>query len=104
MELVMPMNYEFLEQDEMMYLDGGWSWQQAVNNAIGVTAVGTLAFVENYLRKAFIANKGASLGTMIAKVSVQAAKAFWVLPWWAKIAGLAAGAAVVYAFGTWDIS
>lgn len=25
MQLVMPMNYEYIEQKEMMYLDGGWS-------------------------------------------------------------------------------
>lgn len=27
MKLVLPMNYEYLEQDEMMYLDGGW-WSE----------------------------------------------------------------------------
>ena len=42
-------------------------------------------------------------GKMLASTSITAAKAFWALPWWAKTAGLAAGAAFVYALGTWSL-
>ena len=42
-------------------------------------------------------------GKMLASTSITAAKAFWALPWWAKTAGLAEGAAFVYALGTWSL-
>lgn len=35
MELVMPNNYVVLEEEEMMYLDGGWSASVLGNNLWG---------------------------------------------------------------------
>ncbi|WP_282926701.1 hypothetical protein [Helcococcus kunzii] len=47
MELVLPNNYVEIEQDEMMYLDGGWSVtvnRRSINQALakGILAKGTL--------------------------------------------------------------
>lgn len=36
MELVLPNNYVEIEEEEMMYLDGGWSWKMLGKNLLGV--------------------------------------------------------------------
>ncbi|HEX1589434.1 TPA: SPH_0224 family bacteriocin-like peptide [Streptococcus pneumoniae] len=56
MELVLPNNYVVLEQEEMMYLDGGfsiprWSVATAINIAFnGVLGGGAISLVRNYIR------------------------------------------------------
>ncbi|VSS10236.1 Membrane protein [Streptococcus pneumoniae] len=56
MELVLPNNYVALEQEEMMYLDGGFSilrWPVAIviNIAFnGVLGGGAISLVRNYIR------------------------------------------------------
>ncbi|VIW58905.1 SPH_0224 family bacteriocin-like peptide [Streptococcus pneumoniae] len=56
MELVLPNNYVVLEQEEMMYLDGGFSiprWPVAtvINIAFnGVLGGGAISLVRNYIR------------------------------------------------------
>ncbi|CJT49419.1 SPH_0224 family bacteriocin-like peptide [Streptococcus pneumoniae] len=56
MELVLPNNYVDLEQEEMMYLDGGfsiprWPVATAINIAFnGVLGGGAISLVRNYIR------------------------------------------------------
>ncbi|HGS2313177.1 TPA: SPH_0224 family bacteriocin-like peptide [Streptococcus pneumoniae] len=56
MELVLPNNYVVLEQEEMMYLDGGFSiprWPVATDINIafnGVLGGGAISLVRNYIR------------------------------------------------------
>ncbi|CMV41746.1 SPH_0224 family bacteriocin-like peptide [Streptococcus pneumoniae] len=56
MELVLPNNYVALEQEEMMYLDGGfsilrWPVAPAINIAFnGVLGGGAISLVRNYIR------------------------------------------------------
>ncbi|VRX90958.1 Membrane protein [Streptococcus pneumoniae] len=56
MELVLPNNYVALEQEEMMYLDGGfsilrWPVATAINIAFnGVLGGGAVSLVRNYIR------------------------------------------------------
>ncbi|HGR6734882.1 TPA: SPH_0224 family bacteriocin-like peptide [Streptococcus pneumoniae] len=56
MELVLPNNYVALEQEEMMYLDGGfsilrWPVATAINIAFnGVLDGGAISLVRNYIR------------------------------------------------------
>ncbi|SNM67239.1 SPH_0224 family bacteriocin-like peptide [Streptococcus pneumoniae] len=56
MELVLPNNYVVLEQEEMMYLDGGfsiprWPVSTAINIAFnGVLGGGAISLVRNYIR------------------------------------------------------
>ncbi|CAG5876815.1 Uncharacterised protein [Streptococcus pneumoniae] len=56
MELVLPNNYVVLEQEEMMYLDGGfsiprWPVATAINIAFNsVLGVGAISLVRNYIR------------------------------------------------------
>ncbi|HEU9848540.1 SPH_0224 family bacteriocin-like peptide, partial [Streptococcus pneumoniae] len=55
-ELVLPNNYVALEQEEMMYLDGGfsilrWPVATAINIAFnGVLGGGAISLVRNYIR------------------------------------------------------
>lgn len=56
MELVLPNNYVALEQEEMMYLDGGfsilrWPVATAINITFnGVLGGGAISLVRNYIR------------------------------------------------------
>ncbi|CRG68974.1 Uncharacterised protein [Streptococcus pneumoniae] len=56
MELVLPNNYVVLEQEEMMYLEGGfsiprWPVATAINIAFnGVLGGGAISLVRNYIR------------------------------------------------------
>lgn len=56
MELALPNNYVALEQEEMMYLDGGfsiprWPVATAINIAFnGVLGGGAISLVRNYIR------------------------------------------------------
>ncbi|HET4477374.1 TPA: SPH_0224 family bacteriocin-like peptide [Streptococcus pneumoniae] len=56
MEFVLPNNYVALEQEEMMYLDGGfsilrWPVATAINIAFnGVLGGGAISLVRNYIR------------------------------------------------------
>ncbi|HGK2788108.1 Membrane protein [Streptococcus pneumoniae] len=56
MELVLPNNYVALEQEEMMYFDGGfsisrWPVATAINIAFnGVLGGGAISLVRNYIR------------------------------------------------------
>ncbi|VNN44743.1 Membrane protein [Streptococcus pneumoniae] len=56
MELVLPNNYVVLEQEEMMYLDGGfsiprWPVATAINIAFnGVLGGGAISLARNYIR------------------------------------------------------
>lgn len=54
MELVMPMNYELLEQDEMMYLDGGLyinnTFIQSIAFAIGATGYMSIATAASLIK------------------------------------------------------
>ncbi|CMW36888.1 SPH_0224 family bacteriocin-like peptide [Streptococcus pneumoniae] len=56
MELVLPNNYVVIDQEEMMYLDGGfsiprWPVATAINIAFnGVLGGGAISLVRNYIR------------------------------------------------------
>lgn len=103
MELSLPMNYVELEQEEMMYLDGGWSINQVVRNCVGLASVAGLAWVADSIKTVARENPELNFWGLTGKVSVTAAKAFWALPWWAKVAGLGAGAATIWAMGEYDL-
>lgn len=104
MELVLPNNYVEIEEEEMMYLDGGWSWSvtKARRNTKALMACPTLAFVGRALW-AVMNKKGVTFAKTVAKTAWVAAKAFWALPWYAKLMGFAAGAGFIAAIGTWAI-
>ncbi|MCD6631718.1 hypothetical protein LSG16_02570 [Lactococcus cremoris] len=105
-ELVLPQNYVELTEDEMMYLDGGWSvkilatnlkdlWNKrpvfaGIFKANGISwgALGALALGRaSYL----ITRIGVAIGSIAA--------ANWVVG--ATIAALAGGA--IFALGTWHV-
>lgn len=54
MELVMPMSYEVLDQEEMMYLDGGLyvnnSYVQGIAFAIGATGYMTISTIASLIK------------------------------------------------------
>ncbi|HEV5688625.1 TPA: argininosuccinate lyase [Streptococcus pneumoniae] len=60
MELVLPNNYVVLEQEEMMYLDGGGvgcNWWNKRDN-IAAAAVSGMSVYQTYAIKKLIANRG----------------------------------------------
>lgn len=67
MELVLPNNYVALEQEEMMYLDGGgvgkhwWNKRDHIAYAINIAAAavsGGMSVYQTYAVKKLIANRG----------------------------------------------
>lgn len=101
--IVLPNNFVELQDDEMMYLDGGWNIGQVVKNFVGFGAITGLAWMGNYIRRIAAANPNISYWSLTAKVGGSLARGFWALPWWAKLAGATAAGAVVYALGEWDL-
>ena len=45
-------------------------------------------------------DRNTSFTKAVGKLAATAAKAFWALPWWAKLAAGVGGAAVIWAMGT----
>lgn len=104
MELVLPNNYVELEQEEMMYLDGGWSGYTVARNLWNLAAMGwagaLLVGAGNVMWNA--AKSGVSFWGAVAKVGYAAKEAFALLPLWAKIAVGVGTAATIWALGTWE--
>lgn len=103
MELVLPRNYVEIEQEEMMYLDGGWSTKQVLKNLTGLAAVAGMAGVAKHIKTVIKNKPGIGFWALVAKTGTSAKAAFILLPTWAKVGTLGLGAAVIYALGTWDI-
>ncbi|CAM3643659.1 hypothetical protein ERUR111494_04710 [Erysipelothrix urinaevulpis] len=70
MELVMPMNYEVLDQEEMMYLDGGRSFR--INKAV---LHGALMFVGGKIISELAGASLAKVASVIASKAIPIAKA-----------------------------
>lgn len=74
MELVLPSNYAMIEEEEMMYLDGGWSItinRRTINSALSaiwstISGVSTVAWLANKSASA-IASKIAGAAWSVAK-------------------------------------
>lgn len=64
MELVLPNNYVALEQEEMMYLDGGgvgcnwWNKRDNIAYATAAAVSGGMSVYQTYAIKKLIANRG----------------------------------------------
>ncbi|VJQ65541.1 Membrane protein [Streptococcus pneumoniae] len=61
MELVLPNNYVVLEQEEMMYLDGGGvgcNWWNKRDNIAAAAVSGGMSVYQTYAIKKLIANRG----------------------------------------------
>lgn len=65
-------------------------------------ATPALAFVGRALWSV-MNKKGATFAKTVAQTAWACAKAFWALPWYAKLLGGAAAACFVGAIGTWAI-
>ncbi|HGP8799444.1 TPA: SPH_0224 family bacteriocin-like peptide [Streptococcus pneumoniae] len=97
MELVLPNNYVVLEQEEMMYLDGGfsiprWPVATAINIAFnGVLGGGAISLVRNYIRNYGLRRvKSAIAGAAARYVGVRVAN---------RVAGFALSA--INGFAAW---
>ena len=105
MELVLPNNYVALEEEEMMYLDGGWSKYTAISNIKALLGVPAVAFTARALWN-FMTSNNAETWSYIkttAKMAWAGVKMCWMLPTWAKLVGVGAGATFIYAIGTWSL-
>lgn len=68
-----------------------------------MTAIGYIGWIGSALKNFVRTNPNLGFWSTVGKIGVTAAKAFWAMPWWAKILNFAAGACVIYSLGTWDI-
>lgn len=80
MELVLPNNYVEIEEEEMMYLDGGWSCSVFVKNLYGLAERGGVIYtaidgISRYLGKKNIK----ALKTLKASLSWVAGKVSWAI-------------------------
>lgn len=105
MELVLPNNYVALEEEEMMYLDGGWSKDTAISNIKALLGLPAVAFAARALWNFMTSNNAETLSYFktTAKMAWAGVKMCWMLPTWAKLVGVGAGAAFIYAIGTWSL-
>lgn len=105
MELVLPNYYVALEEEEMMYLDGGWSKRMVISNVKALLGVPAVAFAARALWNFMNSNNAATWSYMktVGKMAWAGVKMFWMLPNWAKLTGVAAGAAFIYAIGKWSL-
>ncbi len=101
--LVMPKNYAVVNNEEMEYVDGGWSGRQVLKNVIGMTACFSLGYIGNAFAAFVRANQGLSYGKLLAKCGVAAWNFIKALPWQAKVVvGVALGA-TIWALGQYDL-
>lgn len=105
-ELVLPQNYVELTEDEMMYLDGGWSKKTLVTNLKDIwnkhPVFGGIFKANGIswgLLGAYALGRASYLLTRIGLAIGSISAACWVVG--AAIA--AAGGGAVFALGTWHI-
>ncbi len=103
MTLKLPQNYVEIEEEEMMYLDGGWNLQNVRNNAIGLSGVAWLGWVGRGILRVISQNPNIKFWSLVAKMATYAKTVFTALPFWAKIAAIGGAGAAAYALGTWSI-
>ncbi len=101
--LVMPSNCVVMDEEEMTYVEAGWSPKQVLKNAVGLMACAGLGWAGSAIYNYVKANPNQGLGTYIVKIGAIALKTFWAMPLWAKLLCAATVASVVYALGEWDI-
>lgn len=63
--LVMPSSYAVMDNEEKMYVEGGWSGKQVLKNVCGIIAVFSLGYAGAAFRNFVAANKGLSYGKML---------------------------------------
>lgn len=102
MNLVLPNNYVELEQEEMMYVDGGWSAGLTGKNLIKLGSSIWAGYLLVQAGKIMLANANIGFWGAVAKVGYAAKTAFMLLPLWAKVAVGVGTAATIWALGTWE--
>ena len=105
--LVMPNSFALVAEDEMEYIDGGWSPSTMMGNlgrfVARVGAACVVAKAASALRTYVAAHKGWGYAKMLANAAGKVANFIWALPCWAKVALAGGTAAAVWALGTWNI-
>ncbi|HEL1842675.1 TPA: hypothetical protein TX081_000870 [Streptococcus suis] len=106
MELVMPNNYVVLEEEEMMYLGGGWSasvlgnnlWGAAKKFAVVFSVVNAMAKSLGYVNAGALAALKGSFSFIVGKISWAIGKFVGIIGgfWTGFLAGFSAGAALTY--------
>lgn len=91
--LVMPSSYAVMDEEEMMYVEGGFSWSQAKTLALGVLAVvgacNTIMTMFNNAVKYGAAIKGISEAAFIKGVATKVAATIGrITAWVSKYAGV----------------
>ena len=101
MELVLPQNYVEIEQEEMMYLEGGWSRSEAKSFVYGIIASGVGALAGKAISKSMIGGVINSSAAWIAGVIDKAIIFAYVYPGKAAVAvtaTLASAGAIYYIY------
>lgn len=100
--LVMPMNYVELQEDEMMYLDGGFDPFLVAQNLlkIGGSIWGGYLLTQAGMIMLDAARQGIGFWGAVQKVGHVAWQVFKYLPFWAQVAVGVGTAATIWALGT----
>lgn len=99
----MPSSHAIVSNDEMEYVDAGWSGRQVLKNVCGIVAAFSLGYAGSAFRAFAAANTGLSYGKMLLKCGVTLWNFIKVCPWQVKVGIGAATAATLYALGEWDM-
>lgn len=101
--IIMPSSYAVMDNEEKMYVEGGWSGKQVLKNVCGIIAVFSLGYAGAAFRNFVAANKGLSYGKMLLKAGAALWNFIKAAPWQVKVVIGVSTAATLYALGTWDL-
>lgn len=101
--LVMPSNYAVMNEEEMTYVEGGWSGQQVLRNVCGLIAAFSLGYAGSAFRSFVVANKGLSYSKMLLKAGAALVNFIRFTPWQVKLIVGTCAAATLYALGQFDL-
>ena len=101
--LVMPNSFALVTEDEMEYIDGGWSGGLVLQNLWGLVSNIGLNVAADSLIRYVSGNTQLNYGKMLAQAATKVAKWIWALPVWAKLLVAGGTGAALWALGTWRI-
>ena len=101
--LKLPNNYRLIEEEEMMYTEGGWSTQKVIENLSKAATVWYIGWAATNVAKFVRANWNLSFWQMVGKGFSVFGRFLFALPWWAKIGFGVVTTAAIWALGQYNV-